>query len=198
MIGDLARAEAELSSPVALDTFHARTFVRLDGGLILEPRTETNSADFLELKTSGFCIAYKPRSDQPKFSGKPFVLTLPDSPFIRRRYKDWDDFYNESKTCPTINWLIQWSNISKELFAMLERNKGLSFTICIDYIRYEKHLRELYIERFGEEPTRSLLCEPYEGESAAIVNDEYKKMLYKESIRRKVEQGKNPERRKNK
>lgn len=190
--------EAEMASSVELESFHTRIFVRLDGGLILEQITNSNSAEYLELKTSGFCIAYKPRSDQPRYCGKPFMLTLPPEVYARRRYRDWDDFCEESKTSPVINWLKQWSNINKKLFAMLERNKGLSFTICIDYVGYEKHLRELYIERFGEKPKHSLLCEPYEAEAGAAAHEEYKKRIYKESIRRKVEQGKNPERRKNK
>lgn len=198
MIGDLARAEAELSSPVALDTFHARILVNLDSELILEGEYTPGDKNYIALSNSHYTIAYKPRSDQPKFSGKPFLIVLPPEIWTRRRYKDWADFYKESEHDAVLRWLIRWSNLSEEYFAMLERNKGLTFVICIDYVGYEKHLRKLYIERFGEEPTRSLLCEPYEGESAAIVNDEYKKMLYKESIRRKVEQGKNPERRNNK
>lgn len=190
--------DAEMASSVELESFHTRVLVRLDGGLVLEQRTASNSAEFLELKPSSFSITYKPRSDQPRYCGKPFMLTLPNEVYARRRYKDWDDFCEESKTSPVINWLKQWSNINKKLFAVLERNRGLAFTIGIDYVGYEKHLRELYIERFGEKPKHSLLCEPYEAEAGAAAHEEYKKRIYKESIRRKIEQGKNPERRNNK
>lgn len=190
MLGELTRAQVEMASSVELQPFHARIMVRTDNELILERRDLPQNTSYLVLDLCHFAIAYKPRSDRPRFQGKPFLIMIPSEIRSRRRYRDWADFCEECTHNPTMNWLKQWSNLSEEFFAFLSRNIGLSFVICVDYLGYETYLRKLYIERFGEEPTRSLLCEPYEGEAAAVASEEYVNRLYDNSIERKIAKGK--------
>lgn len=180
--------DAVMASCAEVKRFPTRVMVRTDGKLILERRDTPENKDYIILETCHFAARYSLRSERPKYQGKPYTLTLPSEIRSRRRYRDWADFCEECKHDPVLNWFKQWSNLSEEFFAFLSRNIGLSFVICVDYIGYEKHLRELYKETFGEDPDRSLLCEPYEGEAGAAAEKEFKDTLYEDSKERIVQQ----------
>ena len=110
---------------------------------------------------------------------------------MRKRYANWDDFCSECEREPQLRWLKKWSYLDENFFKMVENNKGLQFGIPLKLVEYDAYLREQFRERFGEDPgDRALLCTPYEGEASALANEEYKKQLYEDSIKRKVSQEK--------
>lgn len=188
MLGDVF--EAVMASTSKVERFPTRVMVRPDGKLILERRNTPENKDYIVLETCHFAARYSLRSERPKFQGKPYTLTFPSEIRSRRRYANWADFCEECKHDPVLNWFKDWSNLSEEFFAFLSRNIGLSFVICVDYLGYEKHLRELYKKTFGEYPDHSLLCEPYEGEAGAAAEKEFKDNLYSDNKERIIEREK--------
>ncbi len=189
MTGDKFRREMAALSPC--ETFHARAVVRTDEGLVLNGSFNPNADEYLVLSGYQYWFMYRPRNDQPKYQGKPYILSSPHGVLIRTRYADWDDFCSECEREPRLMWIKNWSELDEDFFAMAKRNIGLQLGVPFKLKEYEKHLQELYREQFGEEPgDTALLCAPYEGEASAAANEEYKKQLYEDNIKRKVSQEK--------
>ena len=197
MLGDLNIAQVKLAASSAVDTFHARVVVRTDEKLLTGYEIPEGDKTFMVISSYNFQVGYKPRNDQPRFAGTPFCFLFPPEVKLRKRYANWDDFCSECEREPQLRWLKKWSYLDENFFKMMENNKGLQFGIPLKLVEYDAYLREQFREQFGEDPgDRALLCAPYEGEASALANEEYKKQLYEDSIKRKVSQEK--ERRANK
>lgn len=197
MLGDLSIAQADLAANTKAETFHARVIIRTDEKLLSGYATPLGDKTFMVIGSYNFQAEYQPRSDQPRFQGKPFLFSFPPEVNLRHRYADWADFCAECEREPQLRWLKKWSYVDEKFFEMIKNNKGLKFAIPFKLVEYYEHLRNLYREQFGVDPgDRGLLCLPYEGEASAAADEEYKKRLYEDSIKRKVIQEK--ERRQNK
>ena len=191
MLGNLNIAQVKLAASSAVDTFHARVVVRTDEKLLTGYEIPEGDKTFMVISSYNFQVGYKPRNDQPRFVGKPFCFLFPPEVKLRKRYANWDDFCSECEREPQLRWLKKWSYLDENFFKMVENNKGLQFGIPLKLVEYDAYLREQFRERFGEDPgDRALLCTPYEGEASALANEEYKKQLYEDSIKRKVSQEK--------
>ena len=187
MLGELNIAQAVLAADKTVDTFHARTMVRTDEKLLYDHATPAGDKTFLTLTAGKFLVTYRPRNDQPRFTGKPYCFVFPAETNLRKRYADWADFCSECEHEPQLRWLKKWSYLDEKFFEMVKNNKGLQFGIPLKLVEYDAYLREQFREQFGEDAgERALLCLPYEGEASAAANEEYKKQLYEDSIERKL------------
>lgn len=177
----------EMAASTETDTFHARTMVRTDEKLLYDHATPAGDKTFLTVTAGKFLVAYRPRNDQPRFTGKPYCFVFPAGTNLRMRYADWADFCSECEREPQLRWLKKWSYLDEKFFEMVKNNKGLQFGIPLKLVEYDAYLREQFREQFGEDAgERALLCLPYEGESSAAAEEEYKKQLYEDSIERKL------------
>lgn len=184
----LDRFNAEMAASSTVDKFYARVVVRTDGNLVLNGSFNLDTTEYMDLTKGVFWLMYRPRNDRPKYQGKPYILRMPEGIYVRRRYVDWDDFCSECEHEPQLMWLKNWSDLDEDFFAMAKRNIGLQLGIGFKLKEYEKHLQEVYRERFGEDSgDRALLCAPYEGEASAAADEDYKGQLYSDMKKRIVE-----------
>lgn len=187
MLGELNIAQAELAASSTVNTFHARVVVRTDEKLLSGYELVNGDKTFMVISSYVFQVSYKPRNDQPRFTGKPFCFLFPPEVKLRKRYADWADFCSECEREPQLRWLKKWSYLDEKFFEMVKNNKGLQFGIPLKLVEYDAYLREQFREQFGVDAgERALLCAPYEGEASAAANEEYKKQLYEGSIERKL------------
>ena len=182
---------AEMAAASKSNTFYARIIIRTDEKLVLDYALPQGDKTYMEITAGKFLLMYRPRTDRPKYQGKPYVLIVPYSVNVRRRYVGWEDFCSECEHEPQLMWLKKWSNLDKKFFAMAKRNIGLMLPILIHLVEYEKHLQKVYREQFGEDPgDKALLCAPYEGEASAAAEDEYKNKSYEDMIDRMLSKNK--------
>lgn len=182
---------AEMAASSKANTFHTRVLVRTDEKLLTGYEMPVGDKRFMVIGSYNFQVEYQPRNDQPRYQGKPFLFSFPPEVKLRKRYADWDDFCSECELEPQLRWVKKWSYLDEKFFEMLKNNKGLKFAVPFKLVEYDAYLREQFREQFGEDAgERALLCAPYEGEASAAANEEYKKQLYEDSIKRKVSQEK--------
>lgn len=176
----------EVIATTKVNPFYAHLRFRTDEGLI-KGDEEIGSEALIEDGRGVWGVMYRPREDQPRFRGKPYIVFSPTQVKIRVRFADWADFDEYSKKKSQVKWIRKWSDISEEMFAVAKRNMGYTIPIRIDIVGYEAHLQELYRKENGEDAVgEGLLGFPHEGEASAAASDMYNNQLYADLKERKI------------
>lgn len=104
-------------------------------------KEKQSSQDNLWVYTSGnYTITRK--TSNPSRQGKNFVLNCDLFRCHRLRVASYKEFEELSKTDEKVKWLVNNTNISKDLFRIAKQHRDLPLPFCIDFVKYEKHLKE--------------------------------------------------------
>lgn len=76
------------------------------------------------------------------------------------RFDTWEEVEEEAKHNKEIRFLLEYTNLNKNLIDILERNLMFDFPLLFDYERYEKTLRDKIEERTGVRPDYSMFIDP--------------------------------------
>ena len=190
MVGDRARME-KMTAPSTTKGFHAYAFIRVDENL-LDTSLTMNTDPALTLGSLKLKIVYRPRTDQPKYAGRDYIVVCSELlKCFDSRFVDWADFCARAERDPIVGFIKKWSPITEKWFEMAKANPGVDLPFGIDWGKYHEHLEKKYEERYGVRPaaTERLLSYEIEGEASAASTAEYQETIYKESIKRKLSKG---------
>lgn len=190
MLGDKQRKK--MAANTDLRPFYAGVRILLNGGLLDQNDISMPKEEYIT--TLEASISYKPRRDVPKYEqlGDYIVKSRNCQKGERTRYRDWENYCAEADKYPVQKFIKEWSNISKEHFELAKANSGATIAIACDCIRYNEHLKELYREKYGEEPPPDarLLSLEAEAKGSELATEEYHQRLYSENIERMLARNK--------
>lgn len=110
-------------------------------------------------------FSYEYLYDPKKVKEMPFVVSgdvFTTNSRIPNRYRDYYHLMAMGKLIPMLGTVLEFSNVSKDLFFMARRNPSVRFPFCFDFVRYEKEVgqthfvtRDLYGKQIDFEKARS-------------------------------------------
>lgn len=110
-----------------------------------------------------FSVAYLYNPEKVK--EMPFVISgdvFSTNSRIPNRYRDYYHLMAMGKLIPMLGTVLEFSNVSKDLFFMARRNPSVRFPFCFDFVRYEREIgktqfvtRDLYGKQIDFEKARS-------------------------------------------
>lgn len=92
-------------------------------------------------------FTYEALRDPEKVKEMPFVISgdvFSLNSRVPNRYRNYNHLMAMGKLIPMLGTVLEFSNISKDLFFMARRNPSVKFSFCFDFVRYEKEVGKTY------------------------------------------------------
>lgn len=110
-------------------------------------------------------FSYEYLCDPEKVKEMPFVVSgdiFTTNSRVPNRYRDYYHLMAMGKLIPMLGIVLEFSNVSKDLFFIARRNPMVRFPFCFDFVRYEKEVgqtnfvtKDLYGKQIDFEKARS-------------------------------------------
>lgn len=92
-------------------------------------------------------FTYEALRDPEKVKERPFVISgdvFSLNSRVPNRYRNYNHLMAMGKLIPMLGTVLEFSNISKDLFFIARRNPSVKFSFCFDFVRYEKEVGKTY------------------------------------------------------
>jgi hypothetical protein len=92
-------------------------------------------------------FTYEALRDPEKVKEMPFVISgdvFSLNSRVPNRYRNYNHLMAMGKLIPMLGTVLEFSNISKDLFFIARRNPSVKFSFCFDFVRYEKEVGKTY------------------------------------------------------
>lgn len=92
-------------------------------------------------------FSYEYLRDPEKVKERPFVISgdvFSMNSRVPNRYRNYNHLMAMGKLIPMLGTVLEFSNISKDLFFIARRNPSVKFSFCFDFVRYEKEVGKTY------------------------------------------------------
>ena len=92
-------------------------------------------------------FTYEALRDPEKVKEMPFVISgdvFSLNSRVPNRYRNYNHLMAMGKLIPMLGTVLEFSNISRDLFFIARRNPSVKFSFCFDFVRYEKEVGKTY------------------------------------------------------
>lgn len=92
-------------------------------------------------------FTYEALRDPKKVKEMPFVISgdvFSLNSRVPNRYRNYNHLMAMGKLIPMLGTVLEFSNISRDLFFIARRNPSVKFSFCFDFVRYEKEVGKTY------------------------------------------------------
>lgn len=92
-------------------------------------------------------FTYEALRNPEKVKEMPFVISgdvFSMNSRVPNRYRNYNHLMAMGKLIPMLGTVLEFSNISKDLFFIARRNPSVKFSFCFDFVRYEKEVGKTY------------------------------------------------------
>lgn len=89
-----------------------------------------------------YYVKYNPLPDSVQWKGKPFVVISDMFVHKKIRVASWQGFWKVAQENPRARLIQKFTNISAEVFGLAKTHPGLQVPVCLDFVKYEKFLKE--------------------------------------------------------
>ena len=115
-------------------------------------------------------FTYEALRDPEKVKEMPFVISgdvFSLNSRVPNRYRNYNHLMAMGKLIPMLGTVLEFSNISRDLFFIARRNPSVKFSFCFDFVRYEKEVGKTYFV------TKDLYGKQIDFEKARSMNPAY-------------------------